>query len=244
MVHTIVLGDTHGNWAYLLKALHHFRPDVCLVAGDFGWWPVLWAKAFIQGNKEFLLNYLLDNRPTNTEIRFIEGNHEDLEDLFETTEGARHSHEAVALRPGLWYQPRGSVYTLADGRTVFCCGGGKSVDAPYRKPGISWFPEEIVRPEELPQTLPKADIVLSHTVPNRFGVLETLPLPDPGWDISPDPTCAVLDSVYDAIRPSLWLASHLHVFRQGVFENTEYLVLNRTDVPGVPWKQCSRVLVR
>ncbi len=134
--------------------------------------------------------------------------------------------------------------TLADGRRMLCIGGGKSVDAPLRIPGLSWFPQEILSCEELPEILPEADILLSHTVPNRLGVLETLPsVVDPDWDMTPDPTCAVLDEVFDACRPSLWIASHLHVCRRGRAGDTEYAVLDRTDGVVKPWEDFVEVLV-
>lgn len=244
--HTIVLGDTHMNWSMLLRAIYHFRPQVCIVAGDFGWWPSTWL------SKNDSISYLLESKPLNTEIRFIEGNHEDLPHLFTTVKALTHAQglspfDPVELHKGLWYQPRGSTYTLADGRTILFCGGGKSVDAPLRRSGIDWFPEEIVRREELPDVLPKADIVISHTVPNRLEVLQTLRPINPHmctWDMTDDPTCTVLDWVFDTVHPDLWIASHLHVFRRGKVDSTEYIVLNRTDDSSIPYDDFSYILTK
>ena len=245
MPHTIAFGDTHGNWPALLKALWHFRPEVCLVAGDFGWWPRLWDDALLSGREDARLSYLLEKKPAETEIRFIEGNHEDLDHLFAHTHDARRVHEPVELRPKLWYQPRGSTLDLADGRRVFCCGGGKSVDRFFRKEGASWFPQEIVKMRDIPKDLPRCEIVLSHTVPNRLGVLETFPKLDPRcMDTSPDPTCEVLDHVFDAVRPDLWIASHLHVLKRGKVKGTEYVVLDRTDGGLRPWTDFALALVK
>ena len=242
--HTIVVGDTHMYWPALLRVLHHFRPEVCIVAGDFGWWPEAW----VCGPLDRRLDWLLEHKPSDAEIRFIDGNHENLPKLFDEAAHVRRKagagpFDALEMRPGLWYQPRGSTYSLADGRTVFFCGGGKSVDAPLRISGLSWFREEIVSREQLPAVLPKADIVVSHTVPNRLGVLETLPPIAPDLDATPDPTCDVLDEVFDASKPSLWIASHLHVFRKGKVGNTEYVVLDRTDGGIKPWEDFTKVLV-
>ncbi len=96
--HTIVVGDTHMYWPALLRPLHHFRPEVCIVAGDFGWWPAQWEVL----PKERRLEFLLEGKPRFTEIRFIDGNHEDLDELFGETVEPRRLHEAVELRPGLW----------------------------------------------------------------------------------------------------------------------------------------------
>ncbi len=120
------------------------------------------------------------------------------------------------------------------------------MDAPLRKLGFNWFLEEIVHIEQLPKDLPKADIVISHTVPNKLGVLETLPEVDweyNGWDPEPDPTCNVLDWIFDTAHPDLWIASHLHVFRQGKVGNTEFIVLDRTDSNMGPWNEFAYVLL-
>ena len=247
MAHTIVVGDTHMDWDSLVNVLQTHRPKRCIVAGDFGWWPNLFQK---HRKRPLYLDWLMQSKPDETEIRFIEGNHEDLSDLFATVGHLRLKNgtgpfDALELRPGLWYQPRGSTFTLEDGRTIFFCGGGKSVDAPARTPGKDWFPEEIVRRDELPATLPKADIVISHTVPNGLGVLETLtPIKEVcgWWDDTPDPTCDVLDEVLFTIRPSLWIAAHLHVFRKGRVKETEYVVLNRTD--GDPVRSCEEEYIK
>ncbi len=127
---------------------------------------------------------------------------------------------------------------------VFCAGGGKSVDWKLRIEGLSWFPQEILRREELPETLPEADVVISHAVPNRLGVLETLPPVPPDWDPSPDPSCDVLDEVFDTCRPSLWVASHLHLARRGEVSGCRYAVLDRTDgLSERPWEDFVEVLV-
>lgn len=246
-VHTLVVGDTHMDWSAFLKVLHHFRPKLCLVAGDFGWWPYSWLVFEDRGKHTKTLHWLLEKKPKETEIRFIEGNHEDLDNLFDCYHKLMHQpFEPVELFPKLWYQPRGSTFTLADGRTVFFCGGGKSVDVAVREKGVSWFPQEEVGLDELPDPIPQTDIVISHTVPNVSGVFETMtPLKEvcEWWDDTPDKTCATLDVVWEAIRPPLWLASHLHLYRKTKYKNTEFIVLDRTDGGHRPWEEFTYVLI-
>ena len=240
----LVVGDTHGNWPCLLSTLYHFKPKCCIIAGDFGWWPTYWGQ-YTPGRKEWVqtLDFLLDSLPKSTEIRFIDGNHEDLPSLFSEVQKLQEAQgksrfDPVELRPNLWYQPRGSTWTLPDGRAIFFCGGAKSVDWKMRKKGVSWFPEEEIRESDLPDPLPSADIVISHTVPNCLGVLDTLkPVQDvcSMWDPTPDASCIYLDYVYDSIRPKLWLASHLHCYRSGTFGGTQYVVLDRTDTEMQIW---------
>ncbi len=250
--HTIAVGDVHMDWTALLKILRHYNPKVCLVAGEFGWWPETWAAKTRKGEPRCSLDYLMENNPKGTEIRFIDGNHEDFRQLNANVMWARKEHgiadpfEAVPMRDGLWYQPRGSVYGLADGRKMLCAGGGKSVDEPARTAWLDWFPQEILKRDELPETLPDADVVLSHTVPNRLGVLETLtPVKQvcDWWDEEPDPTCDVLDEVFDACKPSLWIASHLHLARRGEISGCRYAVLDRSDGGQLPWEDFVEVLI-
>ena len=238
----LVVGDTHGNWQCLLSTIFHFKPKCCIVAGDFGWWPSFWAQ-YTPKQKEWVqtLDFLLTSLPKSTEIRFIDGNHEDLPNLFsEQEKNSKNKFDPVELRPNLWYQPRGSVLTLSDGRVIFFCGGAKSVDWKLRKKGITWFPEEEIRESDLPDPIPHADIVISHTIPNCFGVLQKLtPINTicSLWDPTPDYSCCYLDAVYDAIHPKLWIASHIHKYRQGMFENTQYIVLDRTDTESRDWSK-------
>ncbi len=246
-VHTLVVGDTHMKWPAFLRVLHHFLPKVCIVAGDFGWWPNSWMAAQYKGEYEKSLLWFLEKKPRHTQIRFIEGNHEDLDNLFRLHRSLTDNpFEAVELYPDLWFQPRGSTFELADGRTVFFCGGGKSVDNAIREKGISWFPQEEVSRDELPKTLPQADLVISHTVPNVSGVFDTLtPLKQvcEWWDDTPDKTCTTLDYVWETLHPKLWLASHLHVFRETTYEGTKFIVLDRTDGGDRPWNYFTYVLI-
>ena len=148
MSSVLVLGDGHAAWPWLGAALSVFRPDICLVAGDFGWWPKL-----LPLPHTVLPPALLER----TELHFLDGNHEDHPALRQVV--PRGCFEPVELLPRIIYHPRGSTMRLPDGRTVFFAGGGKSVDRAYRTEGRDWFPEEILVREDLPHTLPQADVV-------------------------------------------------------------------------------------
>lgn len=201
MQSVLVLGDCHAAWPWLGAALSVFAPDICLVAGDFGWWPKLFPLPH-----EALPPALLER----TELHFLDGNHEDHSALRQAA--PRGCFEPVALAPRLIYHPRGSTMRLPDGRTVFFAGGGKSVDRAYRTEGRDWFAEEILARADLPTDLPRADVVISHTLPDAFGVKKFLGkrFPPGRFDFSPDPSGAVLDEVLAACRPALWLGGHFH----------------------------------
>lgn len=232
----LVLGDAHGNWKALRWELQRHKPDLCIVAGDFGWFPNLaWALTETNG---WFLNHLLQECLEICPIHFIDGNHEHHPSLIELA--PRGSFEAVEIVPGLVYQPRGSRMQLADGRTIFFAGGGKSVDWRARVENVSWFREEILEREHLPEKLPKSDIVISHTAPAFFGIPEILDFENrvrPGfWDLTPDPSAAILDEVLDVCRPRLWIASHFHRLFRGRYKKTEYRIL---DMLGSSYKDTS-----
>lgn len=201
MPNVLVLGDCHAAWPWLGAALSVFEPDICLVAGDFGWWPKL-----LPLPHAVLPPAVLER----TELHFLDGNHEDHPALRQVA--PRGCFEPVELAPRIIYHPRGSTMRLPDGRTVFFAGGGKSVDRDYRTEGRDWFAEEILVREDLPHTLPRADVVMSHTLPAAFGVKKFLGkrLPPGRFDFSPDPSCEVLNEVLTACRPALWLGGHFH----------------------------------
>lgn len=212
MPNVLVLGDSHAAWPWLGAALTVLQPDICLVAGDFGWWPKL-----LPLPQAVLPPVLLER----TELHFLDGNHEDHSALRQAA--PRGCFEPVELAPRIIYHPRGSTMRLPDGRTIFFAGGGKSVDRAYRTEGRDWFPEEILVREDLPSDPPQADVVISHTLPAAFGVAK-FPgkrFPPGRLDFSPDPSCAVLDAVLTACRPALWLGGHFHREVSGEYRHAD-----------------------
>ena len=210
MPHTLVVADTHGHWEPFLSFLWSHRPAVCFVAGDFGWWP------------GFELARFLREKPSATEIRFVDGNHEDHVSLRALTRAVRGvspdaGHEAFEIAEGLWYQPRGSTYRLSDGRTVFCVGGA----APVRNGLVIADSPATLRRKDLPEVIPKADIVLAHTLCGRAGLLAELPALQ-----GKDPSTDVLDDVFAHVRPKLWLCGHLHRHIRCHADGCEFVVLD------------------
>ncbi|MBR3665246.1 MAG: metallophosphoesterase [Lachnospiraceae bacterium] len=153
MPNILVLGDVHGEWAYLASLLLYLRPDICIVAGDFGWWPG-WGDLPHEAMPREVLE--------RTELHFADGNHENHRELLAAA--PRGCFEAVEIAPRIIYHPRGSIWELPDGRRIFFAGGAKSVDWRWRHERTMWFREELLLRHHLPESLPRADIVISHTV--------------------------------------------------------------------------------
>lgn len=180
------IGDIHGHFDRLATIVMYYKPDCVFVVGDFGWFPEL--------NPLFIPWHV-----TNTcKIYFIDGNHEDHKSLRDHA----NTREPVELYHNLFYLPRGTVISLPDGRRVLCAGGAKSIDWAMRTRGFDWFPEEILDRRDLPDQLPKVDIVLSHTVPASIFPRD--------FSGPIDPSCYVLDEILDACKPNLWIAGHFH----------------------------------
>lgn len=88
MPNILVLGDVHGEWAYLASLLLYLRPDICIVAGDFGWWPG-WGDLPHEAMPREVLE--------RTELHFADGNHENHRELLAAA--PRGCFEAVEIAP-------------------------------------------------------------------------------------------------------------------------------------------------
>jgi predicted phosphodiesterase len=204
----LIAGDIHGHWLYLNELIEAQKPDLILQTGDFGYFPKI---------KQYHPHHIQNG---HTEIRFIDGNHEDHDRLSKI----RHPE----IRPGIFYQKRGSTITLEDGRTILFMGGAASIDKEFRTPGHDWFPQETITQKDL-DDLPniKIDIVISHTCPREFEILGK------GWHAGTDPSMTALSSILETYHPDQWFFGHWHMFKQDRYRNCEWICLN--DSRGPNW---------
>lgn len=215
----IAVGDVHGDWDALNRVLEHYKPDTALVAGDMGFFPLLGMDP-----RSEVRTTLSSGK--KVEVRFCDGNHEDHNSLAKVAGDYRHSPCEIA--ENLIYQPRGSSATLPDGRTALFVGGAKSVDRAARVYGVTWFPQEVLHKEDLPEELVSADVVVSHTAPRSLGLqtklgLKTIPS---WWDVSPDPSELVLDEILAFTAPHIWVCGHWHAPYSTRINNTMLHVLD------------------
>lgn len=201
----MVVGDIHGYWGNLNTLINHKKPDLILQCGDFGYWP---------GHKKFEFEQL---KLDNTIIRWCDGNHENHWEL------AKRESDEVA--PGVIYMPRGSTYTLPDGRNVLFMGGADSIDKAWRTIGYDWFPEEIITQKDI-LDLPdmKIDIVISHTCPREL--IPVMSQIDPIKD--KDPSYIALSEVYKKYKPSLWFFGHFHYYKTGTYQDMTWHCIGAT----------------
>lgn len=226
----MVLGDLHWDWPSLAKLMSRHRPELVLLVGDLDYLPG--SRAW----KHFLKAYHV---PKGCTIRFVEGNHDDLDSLWAMRQpGPPRAYE---IRPGMFWQDRGSTLTLLDGRVVLFLGGALSIDRP-RKPGIDWWPDkEVLGPEVLNVLPERADIVISHTAPAAFPIpfgRTEAQLRKIGWRPAPDPTREVLDQVLAKLKPSRWFFGHFHRRLEGETTGCRWTGLAHLEQPSLEEGTC------
>ena len=173
--------------------------------GDFGYWP----------GKESL-RPLSDIKLQGTKkIRWCDGNHEDFWQLAQ--------RESDETDPGIIYMPRGSTYTLPDGRVVLFMGGAESIDKLWRTLGYDWFPEEIITQKDL-MNLPdiEVDIFITHTCPIELVNDLRKYYPEKGYEPSND----ALSMLWEIYKPKLWFFGHWHRYTEGTMMGTKWYALS------------------
>jgi hypothetical protein len=193
----MITGDIHNEFGRLNNILNKKKPDLIICCGDFGYWPRDGAELSnirLQGCEKLL---------------WCDGNHENFWEL-----AKRESDE---MEPGIIYMPRGSTYTLPDGRVIMFMGGARSIDKHMRKVGIDWFPEETIRYEDM-MNLPdiKVDIFITHTCPAEL--VPELAKFYSGKDL--ESSNFALSQLWEIYEPDLWYFGHWHWFKEGILHDT------------------------
>ncbi|SMF34653.1 metallophosphoesterase family protein [Desulfovibrio gilichinskyi] len=212
---TIILGDIHGDFQVINHLVTTEQPDIIIQCGDFGYWPH--QNGWPPADPPLKLG--------NTKLYWCEGNHEDHEELANITESGQ-----LEVAPNCFYQPRGSILALPDGRNVLFFGGADSTDKESKIEGKSWFSNEIPAANDFEKLDPNQhiDIVVSHTCPSSFVLRRTPPL---GYSKVPwlakadDPTRDILDLILQKYEPAQWFFGHFHIHQVGKFQNTDWMAL-------------------
>ena len=223
MYKILVVGDIHGSWGRLNTLISKKKPDIILQVGDFGWWPSM----EINIKKQHACNkwILKGVKPGSSKIYWCDGNHEEHPDLIQN--GKIHE-----MYDGVYHASRGSVFTLPDGRNVLFVGGADSIDKNFRTPGRDWFGGENISQVEFETIMSvdkKIDIVISHTCPMKFDIVEKT-------HDSCDTNRLVLDEVLTKYKPNYWYFGHWHTFKTGSYKNTDWMCLSFPGGDGRWWK--------
>ncbi|MCC5850179.1 MAG: metallophosphoesterase [Verrucomicrobia bacterium] len=208
----MLLGDVHRQFEDVTRLIEAQRPSLILQVGDLGYWPKKERRILRDGT---VLGGTLDT--LGIPLHFCDGNHED--------HAALRALEALEVFPNVFYQPRGSLLTLPDGRKVLFAGGARSIDREYRVVGEDWFAEEVLREHELegfPDT--EVDIVVSHTAPREFDPLDLC-------HRDRDPSRICLSWVLHRMRPKLWVFGHFHRQACGEWHGVKWISLGMAGQP-------------
>lgn len=214
----LILGDTHGDLGHLIWAIDKakaFDCDEIVQVGDFGYW-----EHTHEGGR-FLDK--LDGKLSQAgfKLHWIDGNHENhtVLRLNYGPGGNRHLPTPEGfweIRPNINYIPRGTRWEWG-GVSFLGIGGAYSIDKDYRKPGKSWWPEEMITDDEVQLCVEggPVDVVISHDVPkfvDLYPHLANVGITRPWkWDEDSLANRQQLSEVYDAVKPQKWIHGHYHL---------------------------------
>lgn len=200
----IGVGDIHGQF----HVLHDKKLSGCDViqVGDFGLG--FRTKKQEQNQMEALNKFGVDHDINYFAIR---GNHDNpvyTQDP-DTNTKFNETYSNIELIPD-W------TTKIINGKTVLFIGGGVSVDRIHRRAGIDYWPDEIMSPT--PEDLGEHDIIISHTAPNAFHVVEDKKggIVDvfSGRDLELRADIATerneMNRILDVVKPQHWYFGHFH----------------------------------
>jgi len=214
----LITGDIHNNFHWLNQVINQKKPDAIICCGDFGYWPKFERKS---GGTRPLSSIKLQGAEW---LRWVDGNHEDFWSL-----ALRENDE---IEPGIIYMPRGSTYTLPDGRVIMFMGGAYSIDKEWRTLGIDWFPEEEITQKDLME-LPdiNVDIFITHTCPSELVYDLIKRYPEKGFE----PSNQALSALWKIYKPDLWYFGHWHQYGEYKMMGTKCTCLSAPSLGGRWW---------
>ncbi|WP_458682712.1 metallophosphoesterase family protein [Prescottella equi] len=218
-----IAGDWHANTDYGVEAILHAGrrdADVVVHLGDFGF---NFTAAYLDR-----LNAALTTQ--NLVLGFVEGNHENFDWLLAqpiARDGLRY------LRDRIVHLPRGLRWKWGEIRCL-AVGGAYSIDQFLRIPGESWWPQELIGPDDVRSIAGAgtADVMFCHDCPSGIAV--------PGMDRDRYgfPASALqtseanrirLRQIVDRVQPHRLWHGHFHRRYQALLDGGDY----RTVVDGL-----------
>jgi Icc-related predicted phosphoesterase len=218
----IYLGDIHGEMGVFDRLRPALAPDdVIIQVGDFGIDPL----TAIEWDEAYGGTYPCP-------VYFIDGNHENF-DVIEMWS----KDEVTEIAKGLFYIPRGMVLNIKGQRIGFL-GGGPSIDKYWRIVGRSWWPQELITPNDVTKLVCNVgneplDVLVTHVAPLNLNVKHFGKLCLEEWELPAnwvDNCSMVVETLVDSLKPKLHVCGHMHrSVRDGV---TKILDINEAWVPG------------
>lgn len=216
----LVTGDLHGDLSRLSRAAFPHEllnyQDFCIVCGDFG---------MIMHHNDLRDQQKLDwiESHLNCTLLFVDGNHECHPALKNFPIVDFWGGKAHKIRQKIYHLVRGEIYNFHDetynteGFRVFAFGGAHSIDRPWRRPGVDWWPEELPSQEEFDRGWEnlkscdyRVDCIITHCAPAEtqeklleLGVIR-------GIDKEEASLNSFLDAVSRKVSYKQWFMGHYH----------------------------------
>ncbi|GAA4924874.1 metallophosphoesterase [Nesterenkonia rhizosphaerae] len=238
-VATIALaGDWHSNTHVAAARFLQARDagaDVLVHVGDLGVWPGPAGARFLAALEFFA-------KETGIPLYFIDGNHEDFDQLDSAMRECGEHAEVGVLRPWVYHLRRGSVWHW--GTTGFAAlGGAPSIDRLQRVPGRSWWAGERITQGDIDrlernteshmQTHGDVDVLLTHDAPARAPLpSRRFPLPSIiEWEAGQGRR--MISQAVRITTPGLIVHGHYHESRRyQLGPGINGLCMNMEDQPG------------
>jgi len=176
------------------------KEDYIIICGDFG---AVWHG---DNEQRYWLNWL-DEKPFTT--LFCDGNHENHDLLNSYPVEMWNGGKVHKVSKTVYHLMRGQVFTIS-GLKFFTMGGAHSIDKAYRKPYVSWWPNEMPSYAECAEALlnledhgNKVDYIVTHTAP--LSVIRKFYEPE-----EEKPFNAFLDKIKDTVDFKKWFFGHIH----------------------------------
>lgn len=211
-----ITGDTHGTWDWRKRVLQSLNPeDVVICLGDLGWsWDEYHIKTF-QPKCEWLS---------------VLGNHENYSIIETLPIIEKYGGKVRQLKSNVFYLLNGEMYEIA-GKKFFVFGGALSIDKHWRRPYISWWPQEQPATGEYYHALDTLkknnwtfDYFLTHTAEDGLAEIVL------GHDCIPDSTGSQISSLKYEIKEhngnfKAHYFGHFHQFWKSKTEDYEWYCL-------------------
>lgn len=206
MTKLMLVGDTHGNegpLSHKIQIAANMGVEHIFQVGDFGLWPGMGGTVFLDE-----VNRVANNVGVN--VWAIGGNHEDWDqwEAWLKMPNLPRANGFTAVRSHIWLSHKVNFFKFANKR-FGVAGGAVSIDKMWRKPGVSWWPNEQLSDDELASILsyggPDIDYLLTHDASDHT---------DWGFHLVPDPDSAAhrrkIDAVINHLRPKVHFHGHMH----------------------------------
>lgn len=210
----LVVGDTGGDLKWLAdQVIPYAKATGCVMimqCGDFGF---VWDEVTAHRDLDEI-HQRLD--AAGLTLTFLPGNHENhplLEWLAAAADRNEDGH--ALLRPTIRYTGRVSAWTW-EGVRMAAVGCAPSIDRDRRVTGTSWWPEEMLRPDEAEAAaqLGPVDILFSHDAPTGVP-MRLVP------DLASTVHRTYMTQIGSALVPAYWFHAH---YDESLFYRFQHLV--------------------